>query len=323
MPEVDTAMISGLPSNLARAAKRTEYLRIWVDLQRNLQALATAYGTFVEDVDEASGAGDGANWRSLSRWWSGCRTRDLTDVEVSAQSLAQATEESEGLLPAAELGTIQALVQLAKPIQQAVDDRQMESLQEGCAAFTRALELEMSRVKQRVTSEISQLCLLTNQNSGAATTHLVQYFLEIADRHRNIKQITDLATRLAKVEDGLAPCLNVLREAGSDIGMIHAKYATLKSSWEQMRNNPWIELDTFLDKYPMLDSDTWYPPLKELADGIDGDLAGGNAGDAVRHIKTLGTKLRTAEAGVRQHLHEAITELVSFSDKTLGSLAAG
>lgn len=322
MPEVDAAKISGLPDNLARVAKRTAYLRIWVDLQRSLQALATAYGTFEEDVDEAAGEGNGANWKSLSRWWSGCRTRDLTDVEVSAESLAQATVESEGLLAEADLGSIQQLVQLAEPIQQAVDGQQMAPLQEGCAAFTRALELEMSRVKQRVTSEISQLCLLTNQNSGAATTHLVQYFLEIAKRHHHIKQITDLATHLAKVEDGLGPCLNVLREAGPNIGMISANLAILQSPWKQMRDSQWIALDTFLGKYPMLDSEIWYPPLKNLADETDKELAEVNVGNAVHHIGTFGTELRKAEAGVRQHLHDAVAELVSFSDKTLGSLAA-
>jgi hypothetical protein len=156
----------------------------------------------------------------------------------------------------------------------------------------------------------------------AALAELSQRFQEVASRHRELGNLTELSALLSDVQDGLDPCLNIVRDAGFDFNKLMTQFATLKSYWDQVQGHQMIKLDAFVQVHPDLDMDTWYQALQDSAAAVDSDLAQVSVGSLANSVSAFGRQLRQARARVHHQLNQGVLDLVRISDRTLGRLAA-
>ena len=147
---------------------------------------------------------------------------------------------------------------------------------------------------------------------------LTRRFRHLAEGLRQLHILVDLANQLRQMQEGFNPCVMIVQQAGADLAKIQV--ATLTWVWQPVRDGSLKRLQLFLQQYSDLRVDGWFPPLLEQAEIIDTSLNNLNLGALARSVTTFNRQLTEAEPAVRPQLDQAIAELVSFSDQTLGRL---
>jgi hypothetical protein len=161
-----------------------------------------------------------------------------------------------------------------------------------------------------------------SEEARKALADLSQRFQEVADRHRELDDLTELSALLADLQAGFDPCLNIVRAADFDLSKLMEQFAVLKSHWDQVQDNPMLKLDAFMRDHPTLDTDTWYQALQEHRAAVESDVAGINVGSVPNRVKAFGRQLREAQAEVLRQLDRAVKELVTLSDQMVGRFDA-
>jgi hypothetical protein len=163
---------------------------------------------------------------------------------------------------------------------------------------------------------------LRAEQARAAMAELAQRFREVADRQQELRDLRRLAANVSALRDGFEPCHNIVREAGGDMSKLFAQFGQLRFLWDQMRNNQWAQLATYVNLHPSLNVTAWYQPSEAQVAAIDSDFAGTAVGSVRDRINAFAGQLRQADIQVRFQIDQVLDDLLRVSDRTLGRIAA-
>jgi hypothetical protein len=232
-------------------------------------------------------------------------------------------EQRDWSTPVLYMGTRQGRI-LVLPQQAAADMDQAWQALQAVAKFPQLGQmveqlpnvLEAQALQQAI-KELEQ----KNEQAGAAMVELTQRFAEVAQRQQALSELHRLESHLSALQDAFDPCHNIVREAGFDINKLVAQFAQLKSSWDQMRDNQWVQVVTFITQQPASSPPPWYTLLGDQIAAIDADFGNVAIGPLRQKITTFAGQLRQAEIQVHFQLDRSLDDLVRVSDRTLGRLA--
>ncbi len=148
-----------------------------------------------------------------------------------------------------------------------------------------------------------------------------QRFRELATRQQALRDLRHLAAHLSGVRDAFEPCHSIIRETAFDLNRLVTQFAQLKLLWDQLRNNQWVQLATFVTLHGGAAASSWYPSLQDQVQAVDRDFAATALGALRDDLNAFASQLRQAEIQVHLQLDNAIDELVRVSDYTLGRFA--
>jgi hypothetical protein len=131
--------------------------------------------------------------------------------------------------------------------------------------------------------------------------------------------LLQLSNHLRGLRDDFARCTGIVDQAGWDISTL--RFPDLKQAWGIVQQNRLIPLQIFLEKRPELQSTVLWGRVEKEAQEIKSSLEQVALKSLADNIKTFDNGLARAEMLARQQLEEAIKDLVSLSDRTLGRLA--
>ena len=168
---------------------------------------------------------------------------------------------------------------------------------------------------------VSKSAVRSAGSPDKVVTDLTQRLRHLAENLRQLHILVDLANQLRQIQEGFNPCVMLVQQAGMDL--VKIQVAPLTWVWQPVRNNSLKRLQLFVQQYTDLRVDGWFPPLLEQAEIIDSSLNDFAIGALAKSVTTFNRQLSEAEPAVRQQLDQAIAELISFSDQTLGRLDIG
>jgi len=176
---------------------------------------------------------------------------------------------------------------------------------------------EADRVKQAWQS----VQAVTEQSApaSAALADLSKRFQEIEARHRELGLLLQLSNLLRELRDDFSQCTSIVDQAGLNLASL--RFNDLKQAWGHAQQNRLISLQVFLEKRPELQSTAKWSRLQKGAQEIKSGLEQVALKASADSIKVFDNELAGAEVLARQQLEEAIKDLVSLSDRTLGRLA--
>jgi len=158
-------------------AFRANRLREWVDLDKELRVLELSFGDFTREVSAVvvaiGGGGAPVNTGRMGDLWSRISETDFVDLQSFSDSLkyinrASRAEQSNGAgnpsdATALTKVSLEALFDLTRQIQKAIDEAAYKKLQQRCLSFQQGLKKEISMYKQSVRQELLNLCEMTSQ----------------------------------------------------------------------------------------------------------------------------------------------------------------
>ena len=176
---------------------------------------------------------------------------------------------------------------------------------------------EADRVKQAWQS----VQAVTEQSApaSAALADLSKRFQEIEARHRELGLLLQLSNLLRELRDDFTQCTAIVDQAGLNLASL--RFNDLKQAWGHAQQNRLISLQVFLEKRPELQSTAKWSRLQKGAQEIKSGLEQVALKASADSIKVFDNELAGAEVLARQQMEEAIKDLVSLSDRTLGRLA--
>lgn len=233
-------------------------------------------------------------------------------------------EQRDWSTPVLYMGTRQGRI-LVLPQQAAADmDQAWQALQ----AVAKVPELSKlveqlpnvleAQALQQAIKELEQ----KNEQAGAAMIELTQRFGEVAQRQQVLRDLHRLDSHLSAMRDAFEPCHTIVREAGFDLNRLIAQFAQLQSSWNQMRDSQWAQVETFIARHATSIQAQWHGSLSDQIAAIDEDMANAAIGPLRQGITAFAGQLRKAEIQVRSQLDQSIDDLLRVSERTLGRLAS-
>lgn len=159
-----------------------------------------------------------------------------------------------------------------------------------------------------------------SDESKAALAELAQSFRDLASRHQQLETLITLDRYLRDVRADFEPCTEIIKRAGDWRNLSPPDLNELSQTWQRVLQNRVDPLRVFVKSYPNVDTIAWFPKIEEQTATIDAELARGDLGPLIKSVSGYGNELAQAEAYVRQQLDQALTHLVTFSNRTLGRL---
>lgn len=233
-------------------------------------------------------------------------------------------EQRDWSTPVLYMGTRQGRI-LVLPQQAAADmDQAWQALQ--AAAKVPDLGKLVDQLPQVLETQALQQAIKAleqkNEQAGAALVELTQRFAEVAQRQQTLNELHRLDSHLSAMRDAFEPCHAIVRDAGFDLNRLIAQFAQLQSLWNQMRDNQWAQVGTFLAQHPTAIPAPWHGMLSDQIAAIDADFASSAIGPLRQKIMAFAGQLRQAEIQARFQLDQSIDDLVRVSERTLGRLTA-
>jgi hypothetical protein len=145
-------------------------------------------------------------------------------------------------------------------------------------------------------------------------------FQDVAARQRRARQLATLLERLAALRVAFGPCLQIVQDNSGQAYLIPIDQ--LRFCWNQVQNNQLAALRP-LFAGPAGERPVWFDELTNKSETIRTQLAVVNLGGLAASVPALAAYLAQLESQVRMDLGQALDDLVSLSDRTLGKLSAG
>lgn len=153
----------------------------------------------------------------------------------------------------------------------------------------------------------------------AALAELAQRFREAAARHRQLGELVAISGYLKAMHAAFDPWQEPAAAARWDSPRLLPRFALLQQSWPSVGQGL-ADLEVYLQNHPGLAA-VWFPLLKQRMEAVAGHVSNGALGPLPEAILAFGGQLAQAETQVSGQLQQAITELLAFSERTLGRLA--
>lgn len=164
MLQMNDAAVLALRRSFEEVANLSYRLREWLDLETQLRLVEISFKPFNDKLQSGVDSRNfGQESPTLNALWTNCRDPNLIDLSTFAQSIRYINQPAVAGVtryPDPQVG-ITALVEGADNIEQALVRGNFEVLKNECENFRRALQGQIANRKNRVKSEIEQLCELT------------------------------------------------------------------------------------------------------------------------------------------------------------------
>ena len=155
----------------------------------------------------------------------------------------------------------------------------------------------------------------TSPDSRVALSDLKTRFRDLVSRQQSLKELWFLVRELQQLQDDFRPCLDAVQGVVANIN-VHQ----LSGSWQLFRRKQLSRLQAFAQRDNKIEQAPWYQDLFKLGKDINDAVNQYALGALARSVTDFDAKLSEAGALVRQQTDDFIAEMVSFSDRTLGSL---
>jgi len=165
MLQMNDAAVLALRKSFEEVANLSYRLREWLDLETHLRLVEISFRPFNDKMQSIDKNTFGTEASTLNDLWTNCRYPDLMDLSTFTQHIQYINQPviAGAVSYPDPQGGIAALVQAADGIEQALANGNLTDLKNECEKFRRALQGQIANRKNRVKSEVGQLCELTYQ----------------------------------------------------------------------------------------------------------------------------------------------------------------
>jgi hypothetical protein len=158
-----------------------------------------------------------------------------------------------------------------------------------------------------------------SEKTKTALADLAQRFQQVAEAHRRLKILTQVARHLRDLEIDFDTVEQIVSRANGSAANL--QFVEFSQAWKNLAQNRVQPISVFIERNEGIELETWLGPLKKQAQAVDADIMQeARKSLANTTVAAFGTQLAQSEAYVIQQLEQAIEDLVALSDRTLGRL---